>query len=206
METKEIVKEITVDVLKRYDKHNDRVLKAIGKIEPDTRPISNQIEKLKNRGFQVFVDKDIQDQFKYVAGIQGSYVIDREPSTKIITTVSVLSIIIFLSPILPALLSNNLLLLFFLFLSGFISMLAISIGLTPSVVEVNYVGDIPEYVLDNMDKAKECDIDTFRVYSAQPLPTEEVLVKTDPVMIGWLDDRKTGVIIGIWDRDKEITI
>jgi len=91
---------------------------------------------------------------------------------------------------------------------------------------VRYVGDLPDFVMDRMQTARECGLRFFTIHSAQPLPISEAFEKVDPVMVGWyndpgiifmnnfweqrrfhhMDPTAQGVVIAIWDRDKELDI
>jgi hypothetical protein len=80
-----------------------------------------------------------------------------------------------------------------------------------------YVGDIPDSVIEKAEKIKE-HVMAITVHSMYPLPTE--FVKCDPILIGWhycpcinvhdngkifniYEPDAEGVIIAVWDYDKE---
>jgi hypothetical protein len=85
---------------------------------------------------------------------------------------------------------------------------------------IRYAGDIPDFALDRISSARTVLI-YMTIHSTQPLPVK--IVHCDPVVIGWLD-RPTitrvgvirkhwqakspllGVIVAMWDMDKEITL
>lgn len=204
MDTASIVKEKTVDILKDYDPHKERVLKVIGKSEGWKTSTQQQIADLKEKGFHCFVKRDMEEKFQYKAGINGSYILeDNHPLADSICLVGIILCIV-ITVFLGIVFTPWFGFIFPVLLIG-LARLMVYFPESESKV-INYVGDIPDKVIDNLEKAKECDVSKFMVYSCQPLPTEEVLVKVDPVMIGWLDDKETGVVIGIWDRDKEISI
>jgi hypothetical protein len=87
---------------------------------------------------------------------------------------------------------------------------------------VIYAGDMPEFALDNLTKAKEAGISIFTVHSMMPLPItfERVLPQIDPVLLGWMENpqidwtsKRTkilpglqAVVIAIWDKDKELEV
>ena len=95
---------------------------------------------------------------------------------------------------------------------------------------VRYVGDLPDFAMDNMMKAAAIGIRYFTIHSNEPLPVEEIDLKAiDPLLIGWLNRpqivkahsdnhdkafdqlwhaRKEdyGVVVAAWDLDKEITL
>jgi hypothetical protein len=95
-----------------------------------------------------------------------------------------------------------------------------------SLLDTVYVGDIPEFVLDKALIAKECGLKFITIHSNYPLPTE--FIHCDPVLIGWNNYIKTrdgfirtnkhgqlytpaisnieGVILAVWDYDKESEI
>ena len=105
-------------------------------------------------------------------------------------------------------------------------MFLVGIGQASGLISsyVGYTGDIPEAILDKVDKARQAGIREMTVHSTQPLPISvtKVLPRIDPVIIGWqrkpdirlngsfkfsqmLRDYE-GVVIGIWDHDKEIEV
>lgn len=88
----------------------------------------------------------------------------------------------------------------------------------PSVKAFLYVGDFPDHALNNIEKAKDAGIQHFSIHSTQPFPS--TFIKTDPVIIGWFKNpeiwqrseifttncRYLGVVVAIWDADKEIVL
>jgi hypothetical protein len=93
-----------------------------------------------------------------------------------------------------------------------------------SVTSFKYVGDIPDFALDNMEKAKKAGIKHFTIHSNLPLPVKraEKMLKSDPIMIGWTENPTIkvdatgsikrmsrnieGVVIAVWDGDKETAL
>lgn len=95
-------------------------------------------------------------------------------------------------------------------------------GITSNAIV--YAGDIPDTALDRMIKVKELGIRFITVHSMQPFPIQ--LVQCDPVAIGWYepmwifkDGKETilrllynysgtleGVIVAIWDGQKEVSV
>lgn len=84
---------------------------------------------------------------------------------------------------------------------------------------VIYVGDIPDFALDNLLKVKELGLACATIHSMQPMPVE--LVLTDPVVIGWMTNPHitvspdivsflfpdaTGIVLAMWDGEKEIEV
>lgn len=79
-----------------------------------------------------------------------------------------------------------------------------------------YVGDVPDFALDNAVKALSCGVRYLTIHSLKPLPV--VRAMCDPVMVGWVNnpqirlfDRvvlqpQLAVVIAIWDNDKELEI
>lgn len=91
-----------------------------------------------------------------------------------------------------------------------------------------YVGDIPEFALDNALKAIKIGLSPITVHSMNELPVERI--KTDPIMVGWhgltpsaiqllqgerflvfpdIKERamtSIGFVIAVWDNDKELEI
>lgn len=84
--------------------------------------------------------------------------------------------------------------------------------------DIIYAGDIPDFILDNIDKARKYDFACLSIHSNEPLPAQ--LRKSDPVMLGWympacLQVDKNGkllkcfneraneiaFVIGIWGED-----
>ena len=89
-----------------------------------------------------------------------------------------------------------------------------------------YVGDIPDNVLNRIEEGISLGLKYFTVHSSQPLPVKQIY--TDPILIGWVTNPHItmqfasrglinweaakcrticwGVVIGIWDADKEIDV
>lgn len=49
---------------------------------------------------------------------------------------------------------------------------------------VSYIGDIPDFALDNIEKAIQDGLRIITIHSTKPLPVE-VFKVTDPVLVGW---------------------
>jgi len=89
--------------------------------------------------------------------------------------------------------------------------------------KVQYAGDIPEFAMDNLEKALGIT-NYVTIHSNYPFPVEYQLPKTDPVLVAWEGNpgitmyskkgsrgmkkmnKTRGVVIAIWDYDKEIEI
>jgi hypothetical protein len=83
-----------------------------------------------------------------------------------------------------------------------------------------YIGDIPDSILRRCLSAREAGIKHLTVHSNMPLPVRWEVVKTDPIILGWLDNPRIvvrrgkvvsfgdvqAVVVGIWDAEKEISI
>lgn len=92
---------------------------------------------------------------------------------------------------------------------------------------IKYGGDIPDFALDRAIMAERCGIRAITIHSTQVLPLQRQ--QTDPLMIGWfsgivkftaLKDNRCwdindnmynnhcgeGVILGVWDYDKEFNL
>ncbi len=94
-----------------------------------------------------------------------------------------------------------------------------------------YSGDVPDFALDNIQKVKECRANSLghlnmTVHSMEYLPVEikRIPVMVDPVVIWWensqvcfykcfrtwkisdLFKNSLGVIVAIWDKDKELKV
>lgn len=188
-----------------YTKHQQRVAPIIG---IDTK-VHAVVDKLKERGFHAFVDDRINAKFKYKAGILGSHIeLRRNP-----TFWSILAPFIVMTLASIYLTTYTLIpgtedfpywaLMIPVDITCFVCLAIYGVNPTREV-RVDYVGDIPDFVLDNMEKS---GLSEFTVHSMLPLPVKEtqVLSKTDPVMIGWINDQ-LGVVIGMWDYDKEISL
>lgn len=90
-----------------------------------------------------------------------------------------------------------------------------------------YSGDIPDFALDRCEEAIKSGIEYLTIHSNEPFPVE--IVNCDPVIIGWasnpciaksrntlsgsqygqwrtLSRHEEGVVVAVWDYDKEITI
>ncbi len=50
-----------------------------------------------------------------------------------------------------------------------------------------FTGFIPTFAVRKIIQAQEAGLHKFTIHSSQPLPTEEVMAKRDPVVIGWED-------------------
>lgn len=107
---------------------------------------------------------------------------------------------------------------------------AASIHGRPCVIQggdaILYRGDIPDFAIDRIAQIIDIHHSDVKVsiHSNLPLPIrlESAYVKIDPVVIAWIDhsitihrrvfggfkaDRETlGVIVAMWDMDKEITL
>lgn len=87
--------------------------------------------------------------------------------------------------------------------------------------DLQYDGDIPDFALDNIEKAKLEGIDEFSIHSNLPLPVK--LRLSDPIVIGWKsyhtiwldrdgsptfndDDIMMGVVVAAWDMEKELKV
>lgn len=51
---------------------------------------------------------------------------------------------------------------------------------------VFYTGDVPDWALDNIEKAKRCGLKYFTIHAFEPLPITIVRM-SDPVVLGWYD-------------------
>jgi len=87
---------------------------------------------------------------------------------------------------------------------------------------LKYVGDVPDSIMDKASLASATiSVGAFTVHSMKPMVIEMGAIPLDPIMIGWCyspgiltHDKKffsveretEGVVIGIWDHDKEIEI
>lgn len=89
--------------------------------------------------------------------------------------------------------------------------------------EYIYIGDIPISVVEKAQIAIKQGINYLTIHSKQPLPIVP-LHATDPVLIGWVDNPRMfgrwdddggnmyrnilsiGVIIAVWDNDKEMEL
>ena len=87
-----------------------------------------------------------------------------------------------------------------------------------------YCGDIPEFALDKLEifLGGPLNIGVVSIHSMQPLPVKLLrsLPVVDPVMIGWAESPRfsykqsgwvarndpLGVVIAVWDGDKEIEV
>ena len=150
--------------------HRKRVAQAIGQSIYRYEEYEDTINRLTEIGFRLFVHKGIFKQFRYCAGLKGSYI------------------------------KSN-----------------------PFYREtIDFVGDIPDFVLDNMDKIRgvvKMPNSRFTIHSHQPLPVtaSKIYTQVDPVMVYWLrrewainwtlpEGANIGVVIGVWDNDKELEI
>jgi len=92
---------------------------------------------------------------------------------------------------------------------------------TPDGSGIWYAGDIPDFALDNIEKAKECRLQDITIHSNMPLPVQ--IEEIEPVLVGWLqqprivcqrgrsprcwcESHELGVVLAFWDMDMEINI
>jgi len=91
-----------------------------------------------------------------------------------------------------------------------------------SHTDVRFKGDVPDWVLDRMEQALECGMDTITVHSHYPLPVKLEKIQTDPVAVAWKgtpniakvgkdrfkmkDKQKQGVVIAIWQGEQEVDV
>ena len=94
----------------------------------------------------------------------------------------------------------------------------------PMVVEdgksVVYVGDIPDFALDRIMAAEQVGLKYFTIHSNSPLPVRYMTI-CDPVLVGWTSRPyfgrsrvgwesqhawAGGVVIAVWDNDRELEI
>ena len=84
-----------------------------------------------------------------------------------------------------------------------------------SQLKYQYIGDIPEFALDNAVKAISLGIEYITIHSNQNLKVGE-RAKTDPLLVGWFSEpwfrgdysnlKQEGFVIAIWDNDKELEL
>lgn len=165
---------------------------------------SLDINRLKAGGFHMFVDSSIEDKFKYKAGLRNSYRVDRPD---LLFFLGLLFCLVAISTGVAAVVSKNM---WFVtpMLPSIIASIALSAPREPIYTEIrNYSGDIPDSVLDNLDLLSGYENKPIMIYSCKPLPlkTIKVFPQTDPVMVCWIS-RDLGVVVGIWDRDKEVKV
>ena len=85
--------------------------------------------------------------------------------------------------------------------------------------ETNYIGDIPDFAIGRAELAMSLGVEGITLHSMHQLPITRV--NTDPVMVGWLwipngdhfgkftdsqGEKREGVVISVWDMDKEIKL
>ncbi len=88
---------------------------------------------------------------------------------------------------------------------------------------VRFKGDLPDWVMDKIEDAFACGMDTITIHSHVPLPVKLELVDTDPVAVAWKgspsitrngkkgkfemkDRQKQGVVIAIWQGEDEVDV
>jgi len=88
--------------------------------------------------------------------------------------------------------------------------------------DVRFNGDVPDWVIDRMELALDCGMDTITVHSHYPLPVKLEKIETDPVAVAWKgtpaivkdadgkfkmnDHKKQGVVIAIWQGEHELEV
>lgn len=90
--------------------------------------------------------------------------------------------------------------------------------------QVIYTGDIPDFAIQRALIAKKLGIEVITIHSAAVLPVTLAASKVDPVLVGWLggihiakndpsgpyrtdrDGIIPGIVIALWDGDKEIAL
>jgi len=87
-----------------------------------------------------------------------------------------------------------------------------------SLAGIKYIGDVPDFILDKAELALSLGLTHITVHSHQPMPTELVVPKEDPVAIAWPSNpsiieirgrfscskENVGIVIGIWEGENEI--
>ncbi len=63
---------------------------------------------------------------------------------------------------------------------------------------VQFIGDIPDSVLQKIEMVRECGIEDITIHSMQPLPA--AYQRTDPVVLGWCENPH----IRVWNKYLEI--
>lgn len=182
MKTAVLIKEYTdklSPVITEQERHNGEVAKILG-IDYANMPIQMR-QKLYDKNMVWAIDERFVKKFKYVAGISSE--VYYEP---------------FEHKDYP---------------------------FTHPMSVIKYVGDIPNFAIDRIRIAKDCGLKYFTIHSCKPLPIEEIFQQVDPVLVGWwsnpkiiledtflgkrfseMDKVATGVIVAIWDMEKEIQI
>lgn len=84
-----------------------------------------------------------------------------------------------------------------------------------------YAGDVPDFALRNIAKAKSDGFSHFTIHSNKPLPIERIrMAPIDPVVVAWKKDpdihkyrhgwivklHPWGVVIAAWDMDSEVRL
>ncbi len=174
-------------------------------------PLENHVPKctadtLKSKGLVWFVNRSFEDKFKYKAGINGSYKVSGNSRIGIfLLTLSCVATIAI--PVTISLVFNDFSHMIFLIPMLIVTLVVSMIVPLYKETVIDYVGYIPEQVYKNACMAQRFGIKNFRVYSDNPLPVKRINLfeKVDPVMVGWIN-KDTGVVIGVWDKEKEIHI
>ena len=203
METATVLKNCQIEAPNPTNlEHLERLSREIGAVarEVEVLPV---VETLREKNFRYLVRREkVFKNFKYHAGLKGSY--QKTGKATLITFVTLSSLIIATANTLSIVLKDPAYLVILLGIIGAGIITAFVEEAFGSSKSINYIGDIPEYILDNMDKVRPF-VQKFTIHSMQPLPTESIYAKVDPVMIAWIDD-EIGVVVGIWDGDKEIDV
>jgi hypothetical protein len=157
---------------------------------------------LKNVGFRYFVTDSIFSRFKYTAGIKGSYSRKKFGDLPLIFA--------FVTPIVASVVLASLYDPYYLF-GLFMAVLApaLTMNYFPSEEIIDYIGDVPDFILDRLDKIRELELPgsadkKITIHSNNKLQTIR-FAKIDPVLVYWITDN-LGVVVGVWDNDKELEI
>lgn len=199
----DVLRECLADVPTIQDaKHQSHVAEALG-----VRTASTQVAKAQSLGFTMFVrEEEVRERFKYHAGVNGSYIISEPSRGWVFNTIWSL-LTIGLAVGLGLSVSRW----------GFLSFLLLVVPLCYSVEKpvftkrfaVDYVGDLPEFILERMRSApwNGTQKPRFTIHSMNPLPVERqrLFERVEPIMVWWLDD-DLGAVVGVWDNDTELEL
>lgn len=195
MNTQTLIKECQIDTT--TESHKQRVEQFTkGNVDFISQSIFN---KLKESNFRVFVEKEaVMKKFNHHAGINGSYESGIEKGDWAMFLYVFGSFAAIITGIIQGLTGSN----WYFMLCAYPIVFAWLPNFYHTKEIINYVGDIPDFALDNVEKIKNIsNLRNFTIHSMQPMPVE--FVKIDPVMICWITE-KIGVVVAIWDGEKEI--
>lgn len=89
----------------------------------------------------------------------------------------------------------------------------------PAGGALEYIGDIPDKVLDRAQRAVSLGINYLTLHSMTKLKVQRPYTAVDPVMLGWINNpmireeapvrignSQMAVVVGVWDYEEEVAL